>query len=152
MTFVRTIIVATFSFIPYLLVSWGYMVLVNGGSRQLWGALGVLIAIRLFFSLIETLGSILYWRLYGKTLTVNKFLELLQTNNYPKREYQQDDVLAYLHRIQEGPYADPIKRSAREMYFLLSTFESMGILLGMRTYDAAEVALGLYSSKAESAE
>lgn len=143
------IVIALFSFVPYLLVSWAYMALADGGSKQFWGAFGVLIAVRLFFSVIETLGSILSWRLYGKKLMVNKFLGLLRENNYPKREYQHDDFLDYLVRIECGPYTDSVKKSAKEIYFLLSTFENMGILLGMRMHGASEAALETYSPKAE---
>jgi len=142
-------IIALFSFVPYLLVSWAYMELANGGSEQFWDAFGVLIAIRLFFSVIETLGSILSWRLYGKKLMVDNFLGLLQANNFPKREYQDDDFLGYLARIKDGLYADSVKTSAKEIYFLLSTLESMGILLGMRMHTASEAALETYSPKAE---
>ena len=143
------IIIALFSFVPYLLVSWAYMALVDGGSEQFWTAFGVLIAVRLFFSVIETLGSVISWRLYGKKLMVNKFLGLLRANNFPKREYQHDDFLGSLARIEDGPYGDSVKTSAKEIYFLLSTFESMGILLGMRMHAASEAALETYSPKAE---
>lgn len=141
--------IALFSFVPYLLVSWSYMELVDGGLTQFWGAIGALIAIRLFFSVIETLGSIFSWSLYGKKLMIGKFLVLLKTNKFPKREYQHDDFLAYLARIEAGPYADSIKTSAKEIYFFLSTFESMGILLGMRMHGASEAALEAYSPKAD---
>ena len=143
------IIIALFSFVPYLLVSWAYMALAEGESKQFWGAFGVLIVARFFFSVIETLGSIFSWRLYGKKLMVNKFLGMLSANNYPKREYQHDDFLGYLARVEDGPYADSVKTSAKEIYFLLSTFESMGILLGMRMHAASEVALEAYSPKAK---
>jgi hypothetical protein len=142
-------IIALFSFVPYLLVSWAYMALANGGSKQFWGAFGVLIVIRLFFSVIETLGSTLSWHLYGKKLMVDKFLGLLQENNFPKREYQHDDFLGYMARIEDGPYANSVKTSAKEIYLLLSTYESMGSLLGMRMHAASEAALEIYSPKAE---
>lgn len=143
-------IMALFAFVPYLLVSWAYMALVNGGGNQFWAAFGVLLAARLFFCIIETLGSILSWRLFGKKLMINKFLELLRANNFPKREYAHDDFLNYLSRIEDNPqHAASLKTSAKEIYFLLSTFESMGILLGMRMHSASETALDVYSPKVE---
>ena len=143
------IVTALFSFVPYLLVSWAYMKLTDGGSNRFWGAFGVLVAVRLFFSVIETLSSVLSWRLYGKKLMVNKFLGLFQANNFPKREYQHDDFPGYMARIEDGPYADSVKASAKEINFFLSTFESMGILLGMRMHSASEAALEAYSPKVE---
>jgi hypothetical protein len=143
------IIISLFAFVPYLLVSWGYMALVDGGASQFWSAFGVLVAARLFFSVIETLGSVLSWRLYGKKLMVNKFHEFLRANNFPKRTYAHDDFLNYLARIEDGPFPPSVKASAKEIYFLLSTFESMGILLGMRMHSATEAALDAYSPKSE---
>jgi hypothetical protein len=143
------IIIALFSVIPYLLVSWTYMEFAGGGSKQFWGAFGVLIAVRLFFGVIETLGSILSWRLYGKKLMINRFLGLLRANNFPKREYQHDDFSAYLARIEDGEYADSTKTCAKEIGFLLSTFESMETLQGMRIHAASEAALEAYSPKSE---
>jgi hypothetical protein len=74
---------------------------------------------------------------------------MLRANNFPKREYQHDDFLGYLARIEDGPYGDSVKTSTKEIYFLLSTFENMGILLGMRMHAASEAALETYSPKAE---
>ena len=142
------IIMALFAFVPYSLVSWGSMVLVDGTSREFWSAFGLLVAVRLFFSLIETLSGVLSWRLYGKKYMVDKFLEFLRTNNFPKRECAHDHFLNYLTRIQDGPrYAASLKASAKEIYFLLSTFESMGILWGVRMHSATEAALEVHSPR-----
>ena len=139
-----------FAFVPYLLVSWAYMALVNGDSSDFWKAFGLLVAVRLFFSVIETLGTVISWRLYGKRFMVNKFAEFLRTNNFPKRKYAHDDFLDYLSRIEDEPtYPTSVKASAKEIYFLLSTFESMGILLGARMHSASDAALDVYSPKAE---
>ncbi len=144
-----SIIIALFSLMPYLLVSWAYTEFTGGGSKQFWGAFWVLIAVRLFFGVIETLGGILSWRFYGKKLMINKFLGLLRANNFPKREYQHDDFSAYLARIEDRGYADSTKTCAKEIGFLLSTFESMGTLQGMRIHAASEAALEAYSPKSE---
>ncbi|HUO43335.1 MAG TPA: hypothetical protein VMT94_00290 [Burkholderiales bacterium] len=143
------IIMGLFAFVPYFMVSWAYMALVDGGARQFWSAFGVLAAVRLFFSLIETLGSVLSWRLYGRKFTVNKFLGLLRANNFPKREHAHDDFLNYLARIEDGPYSQSVKGCVKEIYFILSTFESMGILLGMRMHSATEAALDAYSPRSQ---
>lgn len=144
------IILAIFAFVPYTLVSWAYMALADGGTKEFWSAFGALIAARTFFSLIETFGSILSWRLYGKKLTVEKFLLFLRTNNFPKREYTHDDFLNYLARIDDGPqYPGSVKSAAKEMHSLLATYESIGILLGARMHAASEVALNAYSPRSE---
>lgn len=136
-----------FAFVPYVIVSWAYMALVDGGARHFWSAFGVLVAVRLFFGGIETVGSVLSWRLYGRKSMVNKFLHFLRANNFPKRKYAHDDFQNYLARIEGGPYTASVKASAKEINFLLSTFESMGILLGMRMHSASEAALDAYSPR-----
>jgi hypothetical protein len=50
----------TISMIPYLLVAWGYSQMVNGDEKAFWSALYALIAARLFFSILESVGSLLY--------------------------------------------------------------------------------------------
>lgn len=143
------IIITLFSVIPYLLVSWGYTLIVDGAEKQFWSVFGLLVAVRFFFSVIETLGGTLSWHFYSKRIMANKFLRLLYENKYPKRTYKDEDFLDYLSRIESGIYPDMLKKSAKEFYYLLSTFEDMGILIGMRMHSASESALEMYSPKAE---
>ena|SRR5665647_1041225 len=144
------IILALFAFVPYMLVSWAYMTLSEGNTRDFWGAFGVLIGARFFFGVIETIGSVISWRLYGKKLTMDKFLLILRTNNFPKREYAHDDFLCYLARIDDGPqYPTSIKTAAKEIYSLLLTYESIGILPGARMHAASDAALDVFSPKSE---
>ncbi len=74
-----------FALVPYALVAWGYKKLTGGDDGDYWIAFGVLIAVRLFFSLIEMLGGILAWRVYGKGLAVTGLHEFLRSNEFPKR-------------------------------------------------------------------
>lgn len=144
------IVLAIFVLVPYVLVSWAYMALADGGTKEFWSAFGALVAARTFFSLIETVGSVLSWRLYGKKLTVEKFLLFLRTNNFPKREYAHDDFLNYLARIDDGPqYPGSVKYAAKEIHSLLATYESIGILIGARVHAASEVALNAFSPRSE---
>lgn len=165
------IITILFSFVPYVLVSWGYAELTHGDSKEFWSALGVLLLARLFFSIIETLGSVLSWRLYGKKIMVNMFVELLRVHNFPKREYAHDNLSAYLYRIMEerpppspwdfviadagvgddeAEYPASLKTAAREMSQVLEASQSFdGILAGVRMHSAAEAALDIYSHRSE---
>jgi hypothetical protein len=120
--------------------------LTDGPAREFWVALGVLLAIRLFFSIIEALGGILSWRVYGKKVMIERNLKLLRANHFPKREYAHDDFAGYLARIEQGPkYSEQLKAVAQQMYFVLSFFESAGMLSGMRMHAAADEALNIYS-------
>ena len=87
------VITFAFAMVPYLLVTWGYTELTNGDTKTFWTALGILLGVRVFFSLIETLGSVLSWRLYGKNFMVQKMLEVLRANKFPMREYSHDNIL-----------------------------------------------------------
>lgn len=139
------IIMALFAWVPYVLVSWGYANLSDG---NFWSVLGVLLAVRFFFGVIETLGSVLAWRLYGRNKMIEKNLTMLRANNFPKRQYAHDDFLNYLSRI-EGDETGPqqIKLAARQWEQVLAFFESSGILLGMRMHAATDEALNIYSPK-----
>lgn len=147
------LITAGFSLVPYLLVSWGYAELTDGNSKTFWTAFGVLVGVRLFFSVIETLGSILSWRLHGKKLMVQKMLEALRSNEFPKRFYSHDDILGYLARIEDEEKISPsVKSAAKQLEFVLATFENLGILAGARMYSAAEAALEIYSPRSAAKE
>jgi len=164
------IITVLFAFVPYILISWGYAELIHGDSKEFWSVLGLLLLARLFFSIIETLGSVLSWRLYGKKIMVNKILEGLRVNNFPKREYAHDDLSTYLFRMyeeqpppspwdfiitegseeKEAKYPESLKTSAKEMSRALEASRSFGgILAGMRMNSAAEAALDIYSPRSE---
>ncbi len=139
-----------FSWVPYLLVAGGYSQFVHGDMRAFWPALGTLVAVRFFFIVIEWLGGILTWRLYGKRRVVAKFLEFLRANNYPKRFYHHDNFLAYLTRIQDDrSFLEPLRMSARQTERELELFEEMGMLLGMRMHSASEAALEIHSPRGE---
>lgn len=141
------IIMALSAWVPYVLVSWGYAVV---SDSSFWFALGVILAIRLFFSVIETLGSILTWRLYGRKKAIEKNLSMLRANDFPKRQYAHDDFLNYLSRIEDDATSpEQLKMAARQWEQALAFFESSGILLGMRMHAAADEALNIYSPKHE---
>lgn len=143
-------IVALFAFVPYAVVAWGYMALTNGRVNDFWAALGVLLALRLFFSVIETLGGVLTWHLHSKRVVVEKNLEFLRAHGFPKRTYSHEDFLSYLVRIEDDPeQSTSLRAAAKEMHSVLATCEGMGILLGMRMHSAGEAAFEVHSPKAQ---
>ena len=163
-------IIVLFAFVPYVFFSWGYVKLIHANSNEFWYALAALLLARLFFSVIETVGAILEWRLYGKKIMVNNFLEILRLFNFPKRE-NDDDLSNYLYRIMyESPHPGPwnfildgasvgdeetqyppsLKTAAKEMCQALEASRSFGgILLSMRMHSAARAALDIYSPRSE---
>ena len=91
MKYAHPLMIAAFAAIPYGLVTWGYTVFTDGDVQAFWVALGVLLGIRLFFSLIEMLGGVLYWRLYGRRIVLSNALKFLKTNGFPPRESTPSD-------------------------------------------------------------
>jgi len=129
----------------YALVAWlGARLL----DASFWRVLGALMAARAFFGIVEGIAGILNWRLFGRRKTVEGFLTVLQTNNFPPRFYQHDDFLNYLARIESNTCPESLKRTAKEFEKMLEFAESQGILAGARMHAATEVALEMYSPKA----
>ena len=140
-----TLITLGFAWIPYVILSWGYAQIMDG---NFWKVLGVLIAVRLFFSVIETIGSIFSWRLYGKKKIVELNVNFLRNNNFPNRVLEHDDFLSYLIGIENNEeYSFQLKILATNWKHLLLFFENTGILMGVRMNAAADEALDLYSPK-----
>ena len=142
------IISSMFAFVPYVLVTWGYTVFTGGGMNDFWKTLGFIFAVRAFFGMIETIGGILAWRIYGKKKMVHKFVKFLRNNNFPMREYAHDDLGNYLARLDdEEKYNQAIRHRANEVSRSRELAESMGIFPSMRYESAWDAALEIYSPK-----
>lgn len=135
------------SLAPYFLIAWGYGKLTDGDAKTMSAVLGVLLLVRLF----EMLGSVLSWRLHGKKIIVNEYLEILRADNFPKRECMHDNLSNYLSRI-EDPYSEyppALKADAKKMIRAFEVNRVFGILTYMRVNTAAEAALDIYSPRSE---
>jgi len=139
-----------FACIPYALLAYGYMKFTNGDSTGFWLATGVPLAIRFFFFFVETISGFAIWRLYQRKMVVAKYLQWLRANDFPPREYSDDDFQAYLSRIDENlELPIEVRMRARETQARLEVIEEAGVLLGMRAHDATDAALDIYSPKSE---
>ena len=137
--------------IPYALVAWGYTKL--DPETSFWAALGVMIGVRLFFAIIETLGGVLAWRLHGRAIAVNNALRLFRENEFPARLYRHDGLSSYLARIVDDDSTSPeLRRTAQETERMLGLFEDVGILPGWRLRSATEAALDIYSPREKAPE
>lgn len=137
--------------IPYALIAWGYTKF--DASVSFWIALGVLLGVRLMFAIVELLGSVLAWRLHGRTIAVNNALRLFRENQFPPRQYRHDDLSSYLFRIKgDGNIGPELRRTAKEFEAVLEIFDNMGILTGWRMRSAAEAALDIYAPRAYALE
>jgi len=106
----------------------------------------VLLGVRRCFSVIETLGNVLDWRLYGRKLAVGNAVAFLKASEYPTRKYSHDNFGNYLARIQDDPeYPATLRRSVREIEHMLPMVEQVGISVGVRAHSTFEAALDVYA-------
>ncbi len=143
------VILLFFSMVPYLLVSWGYTTLTDGDTKAFWTAMGCLLGARLFFGLIETLGDVLMFHLYGKKFAVERVVKILRAHEFPMREYEHDDFSAYLCRIYDNfaNYPQSLKSTAREIEGGLIMLESVAVWPSARLWSACDAALDIYAPK-----
>jgi hypothetical protein len=143
------IIVSAFAAVPCLLIAWAYTKCVGGDGKTFWTGLAVLLGARLFVALIEMLGSIIAWKLYSRRVVSEYILRVLRTNNFPRRYYDHDDFLNYIWRVENDDASPPsLKHAATAMHMLLAIFEDHGIVIGARVHSASEMALEIYSPRA----
>jgi hypothetical protein len=134
-----------FALVPYAAVAWAYTYLMDGGSHGFWLALGFLVAVRTFFSIIETLGSVLAWRIFQRRRMIDTLLGVLRAHKFPPKEVDTDDFSNYRARILTDYAEKPdYMRAAKEFDTLAMLYERAGILPGMRYESAAEATFKQY--------
>lgn len=139
-------IISAFTLAPYLLVAWGFTVLTDGEASTFWKALLVLFALRTLFALIDTLGGVLRWRLWGRNLLVAHALDWFTARQFPQREYANDDMGNYLVRIIDDPKQPlALRMAAAELDRTFGVYEQFGVLVGVRFHDAYRVAFEQYA-------
>lgn len=108
----------------------------------------MLVGVRLFFSIIESIGSVLCWRLYGRKIAVGNALTFLKANEFPARNDMQDDFLGYIARIQDDPqYSEKLRKAATDIERMLLLIEQLGIVVGSRAHSTFDAALARYARK-----
>jgi hypothetical protein len=136
-----------FSAIVYSGVAWACARFLDESFARV---LGLLIAARTFFGIVEGIAGVLYWRMYGKRLLTQQFVEALREGNFPPRYIRWQRFRDYLGRVEDDEKCSrETRRAATEFYKALANIENTGILAGMRAHAATEAALELYSPKAK---
>ena len=116
---------------------------------SIWGALVLVVGTRFMIGLVETLGLIFSWQVYGREKAVMNFVAVLHHNEFPGRYTKGDDFLHYLARIEDDDALDAhVRQSAREIGSLLKMYETIGLLQGARMHNVSERALEAYSPRA----
>ena len=133
---------------PYLLVAWGYVELLNP-QGSFWGAMAVLLGVRLFFSVIEFFGSVVAWRIYGRQHSIRTTLQFLSANKFPMRKYVFDDAPTYLFRIRDKwdvpDISDDTRGAARQIEGILDFLDEVTIVYAWRARSAFASALDIFA-------
>jgi hypothetical protein len=137
---------------PYFVAAW---VITKVATNLSFGVtLAGVFGARLSFTILDSIGRMLQWRLGGRTSAVNYWLRFLQHNEFPiQRRYRRDGIGNYLWRIQDDSSMNPkLRLSAKEMATRLAAFEEVGMFTGMRGRSAAEAALEIHAPSAAAPE
>jgi hypothetical protein len=133
---------------PYLIVAWAYVKYVDQAGN-FWIALGVLLGVRFFFSVIETLGSALAWRIYGRRHSVRTTVQFLIANKFPMRKYAWDNGENYLFRFRDKrelpEVSEETRGAARQLAGILDFLDEVTMVYAWRARDAFELALNIYA-------
>ena len=140
-------------------ISWGITKLIDGGRKEFYWIVGILVGARAAYGLLEFIISIIVWRVYLRRITVANFVAIMRENKLPKRVYCTDSVSSYFERIsspcisdyREGQITPAIQKVANEMNTLLNTVRDQhGMMAEVRTWDAMKRALEIHSPDEDS--
>jgi hypothetical protein len=140
------IVVACWLF-PYLLLSWAYMTLTDGGRPEFLFGLAALLTVRFGFGCLDASSRALKWHLFHEKVTVQRRLAFFRQHSFPPRHYAHDDISNYLAHIELPEYPDRLASLAKQLQFELDCSEGFGPIIGQRMYVAVEQALELYSPR-----
>lgn len=133
---------------PYVLVAWAYVKFFDPHG-SFWIAIAVLLGVRLFFSVIEFVGSVVAWRIYGRQHSVHTMLQFLIANKFPMRKYVFDDPSTYLFRLRDktdvSDVSDDTRGAARQIEAILDFLDEIALVYSWRARAAFERALDIYA-------
>lgn len=130
-----------------MVLAWAFTAITNGDSSAFWMAFFVLLAIRLFFYVVDAVFTALSYTLYRKKFVVRKIVEDFRRLGFPQRENLNEDWMMYLQRLEGSetvPFA--IRRAAVFMQGQFDFASKSGFLLGRHSESAMEVAVDAWST------
>jgi hypothetical protein len=134
-----------FAMVPYIAVAWGYCYFTDGGPPTFWRAIGVLLAVRLFFEVIEAIGRFLAWQLFVRQRMVAYVLSVFKKSEFPPKQYHDDDFGNYSARLLGNrPSAPDYMQHVQDLQALLLINEKRGIFDGLRMHSVVDTAFEKY--------
>jgi hypothetical protein len=128
-------------------LAWGFTAITNGNSSTFWTAFFVLIGIRLFFALADSIFSALLFKLYRKKFVVQQLVNDFRRFEFPKRENLNEDWLMYLKRLQETeslPFT--VRRAAAFLEGQFDLADKSSFVMGRQSEAAMEAAVNAWST------
>jgi len=135
-------------------IACGITIFADGGRKEFFWALGILIGMRALYAILEFVIGVIVWRAYGRIRTVANFVAVMREGKLPKRVYCTDDIVNYFARILEphttdygaGTITRDVQKIAADMNNVLKTVRDQhGMIAEIRTWDAMERALEIHS-------
>jgi hypothetical protein len=135
-----------FAMVPYMAVAWAYTYFSEGGQPLFWRVLGSLLVVRIFFSIIESVGSYLAWRFFVRQQMVARLVGIFQANRFPAKQYSEDDFADYCARLFEDQPRKQLTylEYAQEIQSFLLVQEKRGIIDGLRVHSVVDAAFSQY--------
>lgn len=150
---IRSWVVLIVSAIAYSGIAGAFTFLTDGDRKFFFIVIGCLIALRLFYEVLEVAVGIAVWRLYGRRVAVENYVKAMRDARMPRRYYSTDDVGNYLARIQNGYSYEAGKvtpealNTAKEFDRVMgSVREQSGMIAEARTWDAIKRAYESYTT------
>lgn len=140
-------------------IAWVITRFIDGGRKEFFWTLGILVTIRATYGFLEFIIGIIVWRIYGRRRMVRNFITIMREARLPKRVYCTDDIVNYLIRIirpqrydyRAGEVTPEIQKVAAELNGLLDTVRDQhGMMAEMRTWDAMKRAMEIHSPSEDS--
>jgi hypothetical protein len=130
-----------------LILAWAFTAITNGNSSTFWTAFVTLIGIRLFFTVVDSLFSVLSFTFYRKKFVVQQLVNDFRRFEFPKREDLNEDWLAYLKRLQETeslPFT--VRRTAAFLEGQCELADKSGFVMGRQSEAVMEAAVNAWST------
>ena len=125
------------SLLPYPLLAWAYAALTNdGGWIAFWAALRALIAARVLFAVLEWIGGLFAWHLYGKKLMIARLVAAFEQPKAPLQSLEKEDAVFNFDALPVHLQMELLRWMAGE-----------GLLKDMRTEGALMLALQQHLAK-----
>ena len=130
-----------------LILAWAFTAITDGNSSTFWTAFVVLIGIRIFFTVVDSLFSALSFTFYRKKFVVQQLVNDFRRFEFPKREDLNEDWLAYLKRLQEAeslPFT--VRRTAAFLEGQYELADKSGFVMGRQSEAVMEAAVNAWST------